>query len=100
MDTLKFKSDDANELKFAKELKKKVNNYFRENNLSKKGGYRMPLKLLVMLSLYFTPFVILLSLNFQPEQALLLVVVMGIGEAGIGMSVMHDGTHGTYSEKK
>jgi linoleoyl-CoA desaturase len=32
--------------------------------------------------------------------ALLLVFVMGFGEAGVGMSVMHDAAHGALSEKK
>jgi fatty acid desaturase len=30
---------------------------------------------------------------------LLLTIVMGIGMAGVGMNVMHDGNHGSYSNK-
>ena len=32
--------------------------------------------------------------------AFFLVILMGIGAAGVGMSVMHDVVHGTFSEKK
>jgi linoleoyl-CoA desaturase len=99
MDSIRFKSEKLNELTFSKELKKRVREYFKENNLSKYGGFSMVFKSLVMLSLYFTPFIIILTVDLQPWFALLLVVLMGIGEAGIGMSVMHDAAHGAYSKK-
>jgi linoleoyl-CoA desaturase len=53
-----------------------------------------------MLSLYTTPFVILLIVPMEQWPALLLVIMMGIGEAGIGMSVMHDAAHGAFSSKQ
>ncbi|KAG1650567.1 Delta-1-pyrroline-5-carboxylate dehydrogenase, mitochondrial [Nymphon striatum] len=31
---------------------------------------------------------------------LLLTILMGVGMAGVGMNVMHDGNHGSYSNKK
>lgn len=99
MNTISFKSEDLNEIEFANELKKRVRDYFKENNISKYGGFSMYFKSLVMLSLYFTPFILILTLDLQPWLALMLVVFMGIGEAGIGMSVMHDAAHGAYSKK-
>ncbi len=99
METIKFVSEDIKETEFARELKKRVRDYFKDNNISRHGGSAMYFKSLVMLSLYFTPFVLILTLDLQPWVALILVVLMGVGEAGIGMSVMHDAAHGAYSNK-
>lgn len=60
----------------------------------------MVIKSLAMLSLYIAPFVIMLVLPANIWIAFFLVIIMGIGKAGIGMSVMHDGLHGSYSSKK
>lgn len=100
MDTITFKTEATNEIAFARELQHRVRDYFKENKLSKYGGWKMYFKSIVMLGLYFTPFILILTINLQPWLALLLVVIMGIGEAGIGMSVMHDAAHGAYSGKK
>jgi linoleoyl-CoA desaturase len=39
---------------------------------------------------------------FQPNQwvSLLLITLTGIGMAGVGMNIMHDGNHGSFSTKK
>ena len=100
MKSIKFSSDQLYQKEFVSELKKRVNAYFRENHLSIKGDYRMIIKAIIMLSLYLIPFIYILV--FQPSGlfSILLVVLMGIGEAGIGMSVMHDAAHGAFSTKK
>ena len=59
----------------------------------------MYFKTVCMLSLYLTPFVILLTVEMPLILALGMTVLIGIGEAGIGMCVMHDGAHGSYSSK-
>lgn len=52
-----------------------------------------------MLSIYIAPFIVLLTISTSAWVALLLIILMGIGEAGIGMSVMHDASHGAFSDK-
>lgn len=99
MNTIRFQSEDPKEVEFAKELKKRARDYFSENNISKQGDIRMYLKTFIMLGLYLTPFILILTIDFSPWVALLMVIIMGIGEAGIGMSVMHDAAHGAYSGK-
>lgn len=99
MSAIKFVSKDAQEIHFSKELKKRVHKYFKDGNISTHGGMKMYVKSLVMLAMYIMPFVLILTVNMPIWAALLLLVVMGIGEAGIGMSVMHDATHGAYSKK-
>jgi linoleoyl-CoA desaturase len=53
----------------------------------------------ILVNLYIAPFVLILTLNLWPWQALMLAILMGFGEAGIGMSVMHDAALGVYSKK-
>jgi linoleoyl-CoA desaturase len=89
----------ADSAKFFRTLNKRVNNYFKENNKSKNGNWRLHLKTIVMFSLYLTPYFLFLGLDFPWWAQLLLTIVMGIGMAGVGMNVMHDANHGAYSSK-
>jgi len=98
MDHTKLKFNKADQPDFFKILNKRVNQYFKENNLSKKANYNMVFKTMFMLSLYFIPFFFLLSgmaTSFWPM--MMLWAIMGLGMAGIGLCVMHDANHGSYS---
>lgn len=97
MEKIKFYSENSKEKEFALEVRKRVRLYFKTNNISTSGNFNMYFKTLVMLSIYLAPFIIILTFQMSSWVALLLAVLMGIGEAGIGMSVMHDGAHGAYS---
>jgi linoleoyl-CoA desaturase len=100
MKVIKFKSHDPKQKAFEIALKENVNAYFKTNGISIKGNYKMYIKAFVFLSTYVAPFVILLTVPMSGLMALLLVFLMGFGEAGIGMSVMHDAAHGAFSSKK
>ncbi len=78
-------------------LKKRVDAYFRENEISRHGDRRMVIKTIVFLSAYIMPFIFLLV--FQPSlvYALPLWLIMGLAVSGIGMNIMHDANHGAYS---
>ncbi len=89
--------DSAN---FFKTLNKRVNLYFKENNVSKNGNWRLHLKTIVMFLIYLVPYFLLLTLNVPGWLQLLFALIMGVGMAGIGMNVMHDANHGAYSSKK
>ncbi len=95
---IKFVSKDRN--LFYQTLRKRVDHYFIENNISKNANNTMVVKAAVLIAAYVLPFVGLLA--FQPSLgiSLLLWVVMGIGVAGIGMSVMHDANHGSFSKNE
>jgi linoleoyl-CoA desaturase len=80
-------------------LRKNVNDYFKEKGISTKGNWKMLVKSTVMLSLYLAPFIIMLSLPLNGWMLLPISIVMGIGMAGTGMSVMHDAVHGSFSRK-
>ena len=83
---------------FAKTLNARVAEYFKVNNRKKYANSEMVLKTIAMFSLYFIPYI---SLFYVTNIWLLycLFFIMGIGTAGLGLSVMHDALHGGYSNK-
>lgn len=100
MEKIRFKTNDPNSREFAREVRGRVRSWFKENRISTFGNSRMYIKTVIMLSFYVLSFVALLTFSMPPLATIGLAVLMGIGEAGIGMSVMHDAAHGSYSEKK
>ncbi len=78
-------------------LKKRVDEYFETNSLSKTANSRMVLKTAALLGMYIIPFVLLLVFRPTFGTSMFLWFVMGLGVAGIGMSIMHDANHGAYS---
>lgn len=86
---------------FYKSLIKKVNHYFKENGISRYGNWKMVIKTIFMFLLYFTPYFFILSGFIQSTWIVLgMYALMGAGAAGIGLSVMHDANHGSYSRNK
>ncbi len=84
---------------FFSTLRNRVNTYFQQNKKSKFGNANMTIKAIVMFSLYFVPFILLLTGLFtSPWMIILLFCVMGLGVAGIGLNIMHDANHGVYSK--
>lgn len=100
MKTVKFISDDPTQREFGPELRKRVNAHLKAKGISTKGDETMFVKAILMLLIYFVPFALIFMLPANPLLATLLVIMMGIGEAGIGMSVMHDASHGALSNKQ
>ena len=95
MDTVRFsRRDSAN---FFRTLNKRVNQYFKENNIKKTGNWKLHLKTVIMFAVFLTPYFVILTLNLPVWANLLLTILMGVGMAGVGMNVMHDGNHGSYS---
>src|SRR5690606_32861366 len=90
-----FSKNDS--IKFFRTLNKRVNEYFKENNLKKTGNWKLHLKTIIMFTLFLAPYFLILTLNMSVWVQLLLTIVMGVGMAGVGMNVMHDGNHGSYS---
>lgn len=99
MRTVRFTSKDKHEKAFVAALRKNVNDYFTKNNISPKGNWRMYLKSAIMLSLFILPLVAIITVPMSAWMLLPLGIIMGIGMAGVGMSVMHDANHGAYSHK-
>ncbi len=86
-------------LKFFRTLNSRVNNYFKENNIPKTGNWKIHLKTIILFTVFLVPYFLILTLPMPFWTHLVLTIVMGIGMAGIGMNVMHDANHGSYSTK-
>lgn len=85
---------------FATTLNKRVNEYFKTHHLSRHANAEMIIKTFIMFGLYLIPYVLIVTSAVTSSLGLvLLVIVMGIGLAGIGLAVMHDANHGAYSSK-
>lgn len=95
---VKFSKENTTD--FHKELQKRVNSYFKENNISKYANTNMVLKTIFMIALYLVPFVLVLTVIESTWLAMIMWIVMGFGMAGIGLSIMHDANHGAYSKNQ
>ena len=86
---------------FSKTLKDRVDTYFKENSLSRQGDWRMYAKTVVMLALFFAPWAFIAFGGAGGGwQFWVAEIVMGFGLAGIGLNVMHDANHGSFSKHK
>jgi len=94
----KFSNKDSN--KFFRTLNKRVNHYFKESKIRKTGNWKLYLKAVIIFSMFLVPYFVIMI--FDPNQwiSLTFVIFSSIGMAGVGMNVMHDGNHGSFSNKK
>lgn len=82
---------------FVRDVKEDVARYFATTGRHTKADYRMVLKTVLLLSITFGSYGLILSNQLTALQMLPLAVLMGIGLAGVGFSVAHDALHGAYS---
>jgi linoleoyl-CoA desaturase len=95
---MKITFRNTNNAAFFVTLKKRVDAYFLSNNLHKNGDWRMTLKTIVILTIFFTAYTILMAdLLFNGWLALGVCVVLGMFTAFIGFNLAHDGAHGAFS---
>ena len=93
----KIKFVQKNRTNFAAELRKRVDAYFTDNQLSKHANAGMITKTVVMLLLYILPIVGLMVFHQSTWQLTFSYALAGFAMAGIGMNVMHDANHHAYS---
>lgn len=86
---------------FSKTLRNRVNTYFKTNKKSRNANTTMVVKTVFMCTLFFVPLIILSTGMVNSLWMLFaLYILSGFGMAGIGMGVMHDAIHGSYSKNK
>lgn len=83
---------------FYPELKKRVHTYFSEKNISENANYKMIVKTVALLLIYFGSYTLIIAGNLSLYIDWLLCIVLGAGMAGIGFSIAHDAIHGAYSK--
>lgn len=99
MRAVKFNAQDQPE--FYQTLRRRVNQYFKDNQIDKYANWNMRFKTVFMLVLYFVPLALMLTgavTGFWPIMGTWML--MGFGLSGIGLSIMHDANHGAYSPDK
>jgi len=84
---------------FLTTLKSRVDQYFEENGISRNANGWMVLKTIAMLTMLLGPYALILFLEMPLWTMWVLALIMGLGKAGIGLSIMHDANHGSYSTK-
>lgn len=97
MNAIRFSRKDP--AQFFKTLNKRVNSYFKENHIKKTGNWKIYLKAIIMFAIFLTPYFLILTIDMNQWIQLLLTIVIGVGMAGVGMNVMHDGNHDSFSSK-
>ncbi|RAW02052.1 fatty acid desaturase family protein [Pseudochryseolinea flava] len=86
---------------FVSTLNKRVTEYFNNNKIARHGNIQMVIKTIVMFALYFLPYTLILTSTVSSVFGLVsTVVLMALGLAGIGLSVMHDANHGAYTKSR
>ncbi|MDT0554065.1 fatty acid desaturase family protein [Urechidicola vernalis] len=98
MNAIKFSKVDK--AKFFRTLNKRVNNYFKENNIKRTGNWKLYSKAIVMFSLLLVPVILIFTLDLPVWAQILGMIITGVGMAGVGMNVMHDANHESFSSKK
>jgi linoleoyl-CoA desaturase len=83
---------------FINELRMEVNRYFSKKNISKYGNTDLVVKSLFMGSLYVVPYILMITgIVYTVPLIILSWITMGFGMAGLGMVLMHDANHGSFS---
>ena len=94
----KFSKKDPK--KFFKILNERVNNYFKENKIKKTGNWKLYLKSTIIFLVFIVPYFMIMFLDLNQWVCLGLILITGVGMAGVGMNIMHDGNHGSFSSKR
>lgn len=87
------------DVEFVQTLKARVAEYFEDKQISKHGNAGMIVKTVSLLLLYLVPLGLIITGVVSHWLVLFSMwVLMAIGMIGIGMSIMHDANHGSYSK--
>ncbi len=95
-DRLKFNGDN----RFQRELRKRVEDYFKQSGLKQRGGARLYLKSALILGTFVATYVALVCFARTWWEALPLSVLLGVATAQIGFNIQHDAGHQAYSERR
>ena len=90
----------ANEIDFVTSLRHEVNQYFTRNQIKKTANFNMYFKSVVMFSIYIIPYFLMVSGIVGNSFFWFCWLLMGIGMAGVGMCIMHDGNHNAFSKNR
>jgi len=90
---LKFGKDGG----FQGELRRRVEEFFRNTGLPQRDCRQMYVKTAIILAAFAASYVLLVFFATTWWQAFPLAVLLGLSTAGIGFNIQHDAGHGAYS---
>ena len=82
------------------ELKKRVKEYFASTKTESNGNKSLYIKAAFFITSYIGGYTAILFLDFPGWLALCLCAYLGFTAAAIGFNLMHDGSHGSFSDKQ
>lgn len=81
-------------------LRKKIDAYFKEQEIKPTGNFKLYLKTIILVSAAILVYLLLVFVHLPVWASILGCALMGLTFASIGFNVMHDGAHGSYSNNK
>ncbi len=96
----KLKFNKKNQTDFLSTLKKRVDLYFSDKEISKHANPLMVFKTVFFLSLTLGLYLLIITSAFSLLISLFLAIVLGMSMAFVGFNVCHDALHGAYSRNK
>jgi linoleoyl-CoA desaturase len=94
----RYRFTPAADAEFVKTLKARVDQYFKNNDITRHANAQMVVKTIAVFTMALAPLVIMLTGVITNIGLLFaLWIIMGVGMAAIGTNVMHDALHGSYS---
>ena len=93
---LKFGTEDA----FYRELRKRVDEYFKRTGRSQRDCPRMYLKTAIVLTWFAASYALLVFVATTWWLAVPLAISLALSMAAIGFNIQHDGSHGAYSKHR
>lgn len=94
---MKVKFNGRSQSAFYPEVKKQVEAYFKNNNISKNANFEMVFKSVFFLGALVALYLLILLGHFSLMTNLILAILLGMVQAFIGFNVSHDAIHGSYS---
>ncbi|WP_426270918.1 fatty acid desaturase family protein [Dyella kyungheensis] len=95
-DRLKFNGDNV----FQRELRRRVEAYFKHSGLKQRDSARLYLKTAIILATFVASYVLLVFFATAWWQGLLLSIVLAVATAQIGFNIQHDAGHQAFSERR
>ncbi|WP_194774460.1 fatty acid desaturase family protein [Pararhodonellum marinum] len=95
--SLKFVDNQNSQ--FFSTARKRVDEYFRTNELSKKANLSMVTKTVVYLTSFVGLYALIILEVFPLMVSLFLAIALGMTMAFIGFNICHDALHGAYSSR-
>jgi len=98
--TTRLKFIDKEGSQFFATVKKNVDQYFKENNLSKNANALMIFKSIFFFGGVWILYGLILSNQFSLGVMLILAMLLGFFKAASAFNISHDAMHGSYSSKE